>query len=109
MSLSSHICSSNPPVIVDPIVLEEHQLTSDEVKLQLRPDLHQRSIVVWMLTPVGHLLSVGSSHAVEVETAQPAESGVDPVIRAESGHLVCLLRHFLPHVLNRRLAQREGE
>ena len=71
MSLSSQVCTSSPPVISDPIVLEEHQLASDKVKLQLRPDLQQRSIVVWMLTPVGRPLPGDSFRAVEVEATQP--------------------------------------
>ena len=88
MSLSAKVGASSPPVSVNSIVLEEHQLTSDNIKLQLQPDLQQRRIVVWMLTPVGCFLPVGGCWAVEVEATQATESAVDPVIRAETRDLL---------------------
>ena len=39
-SLSPQISAPSPPVVGDAVLLEEDQLTSDKVKLQLRRDLH---------------------------------------------------------------------
>ena len=99
MSIPPLVCASSPPVpspVNQSAVLEEYQLASDKVHLQLGPDLQKQGVILWGLTDIACLLPADLWRAVEVEATQASEGGVDPVLRAETRRnlLPCLVGHL---------------